>query len=182
MYFYNLSSGSMSNSRIEFQDNFYYHIYNRWFNKQIIFKSKQDFDRFYKYVLKISNEYPNIKIISYCFIPNHFHFIIHNIETGLDISDFMRKIQGSYAMYFKAKYKEAGFIVKGQALFEWRFKSKIITDEKYLYQCIAYVNFNALKHKIVKDIKDYPYTSYHQLTNKDEVKQHKDMILDELEF
>jgi|GEM_PF-1246540 len=28
---------------------------------------------------------------------------------------------------------------------------------------MLYVNYNAQKHQIVKDIADYPYTSYHQI-------------------
>jgi len=28
---------------------------------------------------------------------------------------------------------------------------------------MTYVNYNAQKHEIVKDIADYPYTSYHQI-------------------
>lgn len=45
-------------------------------------------------------------MVAYAFLPNHFHFILHNIQTGLDISDFMRRVQVSYAMYFKQKYKD----------------------------------------------------------------------------
>lgn len=170
----------MSNSRLEFIENWYYHIYNRWFQKQILFKIKYDFERFYKYIIKEQQNYKNVKIVSYSFLPNHFHFIIHNSETGLEISEFMRKIQGSYAMYFKAKYKnETGLRVP---VFEWRFKAKLIQDQEYLERCIAYVNFNPIKHEIVKSIDDYEWTSYHQLTNKDKINQYRDLILEELEI
>ncbi|MDD2565982.1 MAG: transposase [Candidatus Gracilibacteria bacterium] len=170
----------MSNTRFEFIENTYYHIYNRGFQKQIIFKDKYDFERFYKYIIKEQKDFLNIKIVSYCFLPNHFHFIVHNIETGLSLSDFMRKIQGSYAMYFKAKHKtETGLRMP---VFEGRFKAKIIENEEYLAKCLTYVNYNAIKHNIVKNIEDYQFTSYHQLTNKEKINEYKDLILDELEF
>jgi len=51
----------MWNKRLEFQENNYYHIYNRWFEKQIIFKSDYDFERFYKE-----------KFISYYSNPEYF--------------------------------------------------------------------------------------------------------------
>jgi len=50
-----------------------------------------------------------------------------------------------------------------------------------LSKCLAYVNFNALKHGIVDNINNYKWTSYHQI-NKKEIEQYKDLFLDELEF
>ena len=169
----------MWNKRIEFQENNYYHVYNRGFEKQIIFKSDEDFSRFYKYIVKNQKDYSNkIKIVSYCFIPNHFHFIFQVKETGLFLSDFMRKIQVSYAMYFKRKY-ETG--LRGIPVFEWRFKAKLIDSDEYLEQCIAYVNFNPLKHEIVDNIDNYKWTSYHQF-NKEKLEKYKDLFLGELEI
>jgi REP element-mobilizing transposase RayT len=168
----------MSNSRFEFLENNYYHVYNRWFEKQIIFRDTYDFERFYKYIIKEQKSYGTIKLVSYSFLPNHFHFVFHNRETGLQISEFMRKIQVSYAMYFKRKY-ETGLRMP---FFEWRFKAKLIQDEAYLEKCLAYVNFNAVKHGIVDNIDDYPWTSYHQIIDKDKIEKYKDLMLDEFEW
>ena len=170
----------MSNARFEFQENHYYHIYNRWFWKQTLFFNKHDFDRFYMYIIKELSLHKTIKLIAYSFLPNHFHFIIHNLETGLQISDFMRKVQVSYAMYFKKRY-ETGLLLRAP-VFEGRFKTKTIKTEDYLSKCLAYVSYNAVKHGIVENIKDYPYTSYHQLEDKSWIHQYKDLILGELEI
>jgi len=47
---------------------------------------------------------------------------------------------------------------------------------------MSYVCFNPLKHKIVDNIDDYPWTSYHQLNKTDKVNKYKDLELDDLEF
>jgi len=168
----------MWNTRFEFLENNYYHVYNRWFEKQIIFKSDNDFKRFYKYIIKYQKEYKDkLSIVSYSFMPNHFHFVIQVKQTGLFLSDFMRKIQVSYAMYFKRNF-ETGLRTP---VFEWRFKAKIIDNDEYLEQCLAYVNFNPLKHKIVDNIDNYKWTSYHQIDKK-KIEKYKDLELDELEF
>ena len=153
----------------------YYHVYNRWFEKQVIFKNDYDFERFYKLVIKYSNleKYDDIKILSYSFLPNHFHFIIFN--PGVELSSFMWNIQNAYAKYFNIKYER-----KWQ-LFEWRFKAKLINSDEYLSQCLSYVNFNAIKHNIVDNIEDYKWTSYHQIDKK-KIEKYKDLELNELEF
>ncbi len=165
--------------KIILEKDYYYHIYNRWFEKQIIFRNDNDFKRFYKTIIKYNKIYEGIKILSYSFIPNHFHFIITSIKSGLEISDFMRKIQQSYAMYFRLS--SSPDLRKRWPVFEWRFKTKIIDNDEYLEQCIAYVNFNPLKHKIVDNIDNYKWTSYHKIEKK-QISKYKDIILKELEF
>ena len=152
-----------------------YHVYNRWFEKMTIFKNKYDFERFYKLIIKYTklDKYSKIKILSYCILPNHFHFIVFN--PGVELSSFIWNIQNSYSKYFNLKHKR-----KWQ-LFEWRFKANLIDNDEYLYQCMAYVNFNPLKHKLVDNIDNYKWTSYHNI-NKKEVDIYKDFILKELEF
>jgi len=168
----------MSNARYHFQENSCYHIYNRWFQKQTIFKSDVDFRKFYDYIIRNHKLFPEIQILSYAFLPNHFHFIFRSLETGLKISDFMRRIQVSYAMYFKAKY-ETGLNIP---VFEGRFQAKHIDSEEYLAQCMAYVCYNPLKHEVVANITDYPWTSIHQLSPDSKIHSYRDMILGELEY
>lgn len=166
------------NKRIEFEENSYYHVYNRWLWKQIIFHNQKEFTRFYKLIIKYLELFKNIRIISYSLLPNHFHFVVHNIKKGYNVSDFMKRIQWSYAIWFRLLYPSEF----KQTVFEWRFKAKLIDKEEYFHKCLAYVNFNALKHELVDNIDNYPWTSYHQLENKGSIEKYKDLILDELEL
>lgn len=165
--------------KIDLEANNIYHIYNRWFEKQFIFREDKDYERFIKTMKKYNEIYNWIKIYSYCLLPNHFHMIISSTNSWDEISDFMRKIQQWYAMYFKMK-SNLNSKTRWQ-LFEWRFKAKLILDQEYLAKCLAYVNFNAVKHWIVENIEDYPWTSYHQI-DKTKIENYRDLILDELEF
>lgn len=156
-----------------------YHIFNRWFEKRIIFNHDKDYERFIKAMKRYNDVFDGIKIYSYCLLPNHFHIIMSSSQNGSDISDFMRKLQQSYALYFKTSSKVDN--LSRWQFFEWRFKAKRIKDEKYLAQCIAYVNYNPLKHGIVDNIDNYKWTSYHQIDKK-KIEKYSDMILDELEI
>ena len=166
------------NKRTEFEENSFYHIYNRWLAKQILFHNEKEFDRFYKLIIKYLKWFKNIKIVSYCLLPNHFHFIIHNLEKWYTLSDFMKRLQWAYATWFRILYPSEF----KQPVFEWRFKAKFINNKEYLSKSLAYVNFNPIKHELVNNIDNYPYTSYHQLKNKEKIEQYKDLILEELEF
>lgn len=178
------------NLRQPFEENNYYHIYNRWYNKNIVFKNDADFEKFYSYIVTFLKDYESIKMVSWSFMPNHFHFIIHYKGTGSlnkepvpnhqnDVSKFMKRLQWSYSIRHRVKHP----LGTGTKLpfFEWRFKAKLIQDEEYLAKCIAYVNFNPLKHQIVDNIDNYKWTSYHQI-DKTKIEKYKDLLLEELEF
>lgn len=170
----------MPKRKIPLEKDYIYHVYNRWFEKQIIFRTDKDYKRFIIKMKEYNDLYIWIKVYSYCLLPNHFHLIISSSKSGLEISDFMRKLQQSCAMYFKTT-SSPDLKIRWQ-FFEWRFKAKIIKDDIYLSKCLAYVNYNSIKHNLVDNINDYPWTSYHQLVNKKEIDNYKDLILYELEF
>lgn len=136
-----------------------YHVYNRGFQKQRIFFNDRDYVRFLQGVEYYLPQYPTVSLHAFCLLPNHFHFVL-SAQTEEDREGFMRKIQQSYAMYLKTKYPEE--IPRGQ-LFEWRYNARPIEDEAYLSRCMSYVCYNAIKHELVTDIRDWQWTSYHEL-------------------
>jgi len=59
--------------------NHYYHVYNRGNNKQQIFIDKEN----YHYLLNLLQRYQDrfdVRIIAYCLMPNHYHFLINGMN------------------------------------------------------------------------------------------------------
>ena len=143
-----------------------YHVFNRWINKQTIFFSDSDFARFCTTVEHYLETFIWVHMISYCLLPNHFHFVLVADDQARGwiaadfISNFVGRIQQSYATYLSRKFPEK---FPKWPVFEWRFRAKTITDEGYLSQIQAYVNYNAVRHGIVENIKDWSWTSAHEL-------------------
>lgn len=152
----------MSNYREDFLGNSYYLIWNKWFNDNILFSSADDYKTFILYVIENLLEFKNLTLSAYSLLPNHFHLVIKNTEKGLEISDFMRKIQVSYAMYFKKNSNSKSD--RWVPVFEWRFKAKLIdlNDIERIESCVAY---DPLNHELVEDMKNWPYSSVHQVAD-----------------
>jgi len=136
----------------------YYHIINRGVEQRVVFKEAEDYEYFEKIMCLYAKNY-NITIHNYCLMSNHYHLLIELNQENL--SKYMRQLNMSYAIYFNKKYKRVGHLWQG------RFKSWYVTDEAYLYTLMCYIEQNPLKANIVKDIKDYPYSSYHNFLKED---------------
>jgi len=161
----------MTNTR-KLAPEIFYHIYNRGFNKQTLFFEERDFERIYAIFerYKADEKYKNIKISAFCFLPNHFHLLLIDdnepglLKPGLRISEFLQRIQLSYAMYFNKKYGDK--VKKGlkMPVFEGRFCAKEIFDENYLENLKNYIDWNAVKHEIVKSPEEWPFSSFEPKT------------------
>ena len=136
----------------------YYHIINRGVEQRIIFKEADDYEYFEELMCFYMKSY-GITLHNYCLMGNHYHLLI---ETSTDnLSKFMRQLNMNYAIYFNKKYKRVGHLWQG------RFKSWFVTDEAYLYTLMLYIEQNPLKAKMVKNLEEYPYSSYHYFLKKE---------------
>ena len=141
----------------------YYHIYNRGSEKRTIFLSDKDYLNFLKRVKKNISKYA-VDVLSYCLMPNHFHFLIHQTLHG-SIQACLNAIELGYAKYFNTKYQRVG------PLFQGRFKAKTIESDEYLLQLSAYIHRNPLDSRNTKDSQNllisYPYSSYRAYLKKE---------------
>lgn len=143
----------------------YYHIYNRGNEKRKIFLDEEDFNFLllrlrqglfpdHEQLGCVSPLPPKaFSLISYCLMPNHFHFLIRQ-NTDLPTSKLISKVCTSYAMYFNKKYKRVGH------LFQDQFKQVLIDDNSYLTWLSAYIHQNPKVAGLVNDSADYFWGSY----------------------
>ncbi len=159
--------------------NEYYHIYNRGVDKRDIFSDKQDIKRFIESILEFNQikviislanlrktnqigpkalSEPLVSVVAYCLNPNHFHFVLKQLEDG-GIAKFMQKLQGGYTSYFNIKNSRSG------SLFQGTFKSQLMGNENYFNKIIGYVNKNYQIHSIPKEKGDLIFASDYEYEN-----------------
>ena len=142
----------------------HYHIFNRGIDKRTIFASGTDVNRFFLSMQefnalenigsiyehtrekifgslaskKVENK-PIVKYVAYCLNPNHFHFILEQLEDR-GIERFMHRLGTGYTKYFNEKYKRVGSLLQGP------FKAIHVDSNEYLLHLSAYVNLNDRVH------------------------------------
>lgn len=131
----------------EFFEKGVYHIYNRGHNKMVIFRENVDYKFFLDRLEEILGLKPtksrwlkplpkgSFTVLAYCLMPNHFHLLVKQ-EGRLPVSKLFSKLLTSYGMYFNRKYDRVGTIFQDQ------FKSKQVSDDKYLIPLSAYIHRN----------------------------------------
>lgn len=135
-----------------------YHTMIRGVNKEIIFYSDDDRRKFIQILKYYQGKY-RIELFAYCLMDNHVHLLIKAKEN---FNKFMQCVQTVYAAYFNKKYKRIGH------LFQDRFKSIPVEEERYLLECVRYIHQNPVQAKI-STIDKYKWSSYKEYINKPKI-------------
>ncbi len=134
--------------RIDFPG--YHHVINRGVNRENIFLCDEDKQEFLQ-ILNIAREIYQLTIHSFCVLDNHYHLLIETHQDNLSLA--VRYINSQYAIYFNKKYDRIG------PLWQGRFKSWYIQNDKYLYLLFRYIEMNPVKVGLSIKIGEYPFSS-----------------------
>jgi len=133
-------------------ENALYHIMVRGNQKQEVFVENSDFNEYLKRIRRYKKKY-KFNLYGFCLMPNHIH-IIGEIEKSKNLAKFMHGLSRSYTAYFNKKYKKVGHLWQG------RFLSKVILKDRYVLDCVNYIELNPVRANLVSTPCDYIWSSY----------------------
>ena len=128
-----------------------YHVMSRGNRRTAIFKDHSDYIHFLHIIKLISEKHP-FTIHSICLMTNHFHLVMETAD--IELWRIMQKILSIYAEEFNHRY---GYNVH---LFEGRYISSIIEDDRYFLEVSRYIHLNPVKALMVREPIAYEYSSY----------------------
>ena len=155
-----------------------YHIFNKSISSYGILKNLDNAQRFlntfeyYNNYLEIKSysqsirtkkfEYKNIiypienslcKILSYCVMPDHYHFLLKILKNN-SFSKFMSDVENSFTRYFNIKFGRKG------PLWQNSFKSVEIRSNEQLLHVSRYIHLNPTTNRLVDRPEDWIFSSY----------------------
>jgi putative transposase len=136
--------------RLSFE-NAIYHITSRGNRRENIFYNDDDRKIFLEKIKETCLKYSFV-CFSYCLMDNHYHLFLKTLLPN--ISKGMHYLNTSYANWFKARHNIAG------VLFQGRYKSLIVDENNYGVSLSAYIHLNPYRAGIVKNLKEYAWSSF----------------------
>lgn len=135
-----------------------YHLVARGVSHCIIFENDDDRRHFLEVLADLTEEF-GLSIHAWCLMDNHYH-VLAQAELAT-VSQAMRRLNSSYALYFNAKHERNGH------LFQGRFKSEPVDTDEYFLTVLRYIHQNPVKAGITADC-DYVWSSYRVYVGEDD--------------
>ncbi|MFL6672787.1 MAG: transposase [Massilia sp.] len=128
------------------------HIIQRGNNRSPCFFTHSD-RLVYLDLLSQCSQQADCDVHAYVLMTNHVHLLISPKDVDAP-AELMQRLGQRYVQYVNRQYARTG------TLWEGRFRSCLVGDERYLLICQRYIELNPLRASIVDDPGKYPWSSY----------------------
>jgi putative transposase len=133
-------------------DGLIYHAINRGNNRGDVLTDEADRIAFLEALAKTKERYP-FRLFGYCLMTNHFHLLLRP-EAGQSISRILQSLAVAHTWRYHKRHHTTGHVWQG------RFKSPVIQDDSHLLVVLRYIEANPLRAKMIRDLADYPWSSF----------------------
>ena len=134
-----------------------YHVYNRVGQGQRPFSDDVEAATFFDLLREVKKR-DGLVVFAWCLLPNHYHLAVR--ARSVPLGRTMRAIQHRYALGFNRRRGVLGPVWQG------RYKAKLVEDQSYFDQLMAYIHLNPVKAGIVEDPARYRWCGHHELIRK----------------
>ena len=131
--------------------NTFYHVLSRGNERRDIFWEQGDYERFTETIGNLVDRF-DLEVHAYVLMSNHYHLLIRTRDANL--SKAIQWLGLSYSAWFNRRHMRTGH------LFQGRFKSFVVENERYFAAMCFYIHGNPLRAGTVKNLLDYPWSSY----------------------
>lgn len=135
-----------------FNSGSYYHVFNRVVDGEILFREQNNYI-FCLNLIKINASKYNVNVLSYCLMPNHYHFLLEQ-KSDTPVSKFISVMFNSYVQKVNQIRGRKG------PLFDKRFKHVLVDREEYLVHLCRYIHLNPVKAGLVENPDDWQFSNY----------------------
>ena len=130
-----------------------YHVLNRAVRRERLFDGDGDYAAMLRVIEQTHKRLP-IRIVSFCLMPNHWHFVLWPQKDG-DLSEFMRLLTVTHTQRWHAHHETAGT----GPLYQGRFKSFPIQKDEHFLNVCRYVERNPVRANLVRVAQRWPWSS-----------------------
>ena len=128
-----------------------YHVINRGNGRARVFHGEADYREFLKLMAAACERLP-LRLLAYCLMPNHVHFVLWPQEDG-EVSRWMQWLMTTQVRRHHRRHGSDGHLWQG------RFKAFPIQRDAHLLSVLRYVERNPLRAGLVARAEDWPWSS-----------------------
>ena len=132
---------------------FVYHALNRAVARLPLFEKEADYAAFERVLAEAQDKHPT-RILAYCLMPNHWHFLLWPRKDG-ELTDFLRWLTHTHTMRWHAHHQTQG---TGH-LYQGRFKAFPVQTDEHFYAVARYVERNPVRAALVRRAENWLWSS-----------------------
>jgi putative transposase len=128
-----------------------YHVYNRLGRGERVFARQREAEAFVATLRDVA-ERDGLTVLAWSLMSDHYHIAVRTGVVGLDRS--LRSLQQRVTRGVNLRRRVHG------ALWQGRYKAKLINEQRYLDQLMAYIHLNPVVAGLCRDPAEYCWSGH----------------------
>jgi putative transposase len=129
-----------------------HHVLHRGNNRQEIFTCADEYSAMLALLAREART-AGVAVHAYVLMPNHLHLLLTPGEEG-GLGRMMQAVGRAHSHAFNKAHGRSG------TLWEGRYRSTVLQPELHLLPCMAYLDLNPVRTRLVQTAMDYPWSSH----------------------
>lgn len=132
----------------QYRPNTGYHVYNRGFEREAVFRDQVDCAEFMSRLRRLLLGHatgragrpvrPKVRLLAYALVPNHFHLYLTQDSDPLAIRRFMNALTPAYARHFSARHRLTGV----RPVWDGAYRARPVHGAASSMDLISYIHLN----------------------------------------
>ena len=129
-----------------------YHVLNHGNGRMRIFRTPEDFEAFAQLLLA-AKEHAAVELFAFCLMPDHWHLVLRP-QRGKDMAAYLSWLTNTHVRRHRAHYRNTS-----GHLYQGRYKSFAVAEDRYFLTLLRYVESNPLRAKLVRRAQAWRWSS-----------------------
>jgi len=135
-----------------------YHVYNRFARGVEIFSEEDEGNRFVELLKKVRCR-DGLTVFAWCLMSSHYHLAVR--VGPVPLWRTIGTVQARFGLDYNRRHASKG------PLWQSRYNARLVEDQGYLDQLIAYIHLNPVSAGLVNDPADHPFSGHNELIGRD---------------
>lgn len=128
------------------------HVIQRGNGRRTVFLDDADRQAYLGWLASVVRDY-RLELLAYVLMDNHVHLLVIPPAEGM-LGRALQSLGRRYVRYFNDRHGRAGTIWEG------RYRATIVDSERYLIECMRYIDLNPVRAGVVSDPAAFRWSSY----------------------
>jgi putative transposase len=136
-----------------------WHITHRCHKREFLLKFPRDRRRWIEWLYQARKKYHDLSVLDYMVTSNHIHLLLFDTGGRNVIPDSIKLIAGRTGQEYNVRKRRKG------AFWEDRYHATAVDHNRYLRQCICYIDMNMVRAGVVQHPSEWEFCGYNEIQN-----------------
>ena len=149
----------MARAKRHYIPGYVWHITHRCHKREFLLKFPRDRRRWIEWLYQAKKRYSELSVLNYMVTSNHVHLLAFDTGGRNAIPDSIKLTAGRTGQEYNIRKNRKG------AFWEDRYHATAVENNRYLRQCITYIDMNMVRAGVVEHPRQWEFCGYNEIQN-----------------